>query len=499
MRCEMDIKVLVVDDDPSMLSLLQRHLTEDGCGVSSANNGADALRLLVSQAPRIVITDWMMPGMDGLDLCRAIRSSPHVGFTYILVLTAHTDKGRLVEAFEAGADDFLSKPFQREELRARLNAGIRISRMQEELIQNNQALHEANAEQAVLNRKLEQMATTDLLTGLANRRRAMAQLAEYWSMTGRSHQPLACISLDIDHFKHVNDTHGHEAGDAVLRETARVLARFTRVGASPCRIGGEEFLILCPNGTGRAAAAGAERLRRAVESNRIRCKGIDLSVTVSAGVAQRDETINTPGALLKQADEAMYAAKRAGRNRVCLAGDEDADLLPRPRAEERHADRSCSVSMTPVPESLTRVMIADDDASTRALCRRFLEQAGYQVREAVNGLDALAKIREMATDVVIMDAMMPHMDGLECTRRLKADPGTRNIPVIMASVRSRPRDVVAGLEAGVDEYIAKPIRQKEFLLRVRSVATLHHRNLQLVRTNALQSEQARSLVSYGGT
>ncbi len=489
----MESSVLIVDDDPAILRMLKKYLAGDGYEVLSAGNGAEALRIILSEGPSIVITDWMMPEMDGLQLCRAIRSSEAIGLVYIIVLTAHTDKNRLVEAFETGADDFLSKPFSREELRARLNAGIRIIKMQEDLTHHNWALHKANAELAVLNRKLECMATTDALTGLVNRRDAMARLDGHWAMSVRCNEPLACMLLDIDHFKSFNDTYGHDVGDAVLRETARVLTSYTRGGETACRLGGEEFLILCPNATASRAAAGAERLRRAIESNRVGCNDLGLSVTVSVGVAERDETINTPGDLLKRVDDALYTAKRAGRNQVRIPGERPTVPPPHSSRGTLKADDMHPTQAEESGESPITVLVVDDDGGARALCRKFLELAGHEVREAVDGLDALAKIRPEMTDVVIMDVMMPNMDGLECTRRLKADPATRNIPVIMATALTQQEDIVAGLEAGVDEYVTKPIRQREFVLRTRSMARLHRGKLELLRANEARGEHAQAL------
>jgi two-component system cell cycle response regulator len=316
----MDRGILIVDDDPSMLRLLERFLSMDGYEVLKARNGAEALCILHDKGPQIVITDWEMPEMDGLELCRTIRSSELVGFIYTVILTAHADK--IVEAFEAGADDFLSKPPRRGELLARLKAATRIIRLEADLARQNREIHKVNAELSVLNSKLERMATTDELTGLANRREALNRLNESWATSTRHDQPLSCIVLDIDHFKQFNDTYGHDVGDLVLRETARALARSSRTGETVCRFGGEEFLVVCPNATVGAVTEAAERLRAAVEANKIKRRDQQLTITVSLGVAGRDDDVATPDDLLKAADEALYAAKRSGRNRVWVAGSD---------------------------------------------------------------------------------------------------------------------------------------------------------------------------------
>lgn len=317
----MDNRVLIVDDQPADLSLLGKHLELAGYEVLTASNGLEALKILHAEGPQLIITDWMMPQMDGIEFCQAVRSSELVGIVYIIILTAHSDKERLVEAFRAGADDFLSKPFHREELSARLKAGKRIVRLESELAVERRVLHKTNAELAILNGQLDRLATTDELTGLSNRRTAVQRLDELWEAAARYQQPLACILLDIDHFKRFNDTHGHDVGDAVLRHVASVLRRNTRGSDLICRIGGEEFLVLCPSTTAAEASVGAERLRRTVESSALNCNGIELSVTLSAGVSERDTTMIDSDQLLKSADNALYAAKQAGRNQVAVAPD----------------------------------------------------------------------------------------------------------------------------------------------------------------------------------
>ena len=326
--------ILIVDDDPAALKLLERHLVAGGRKVLSATNGTEALRAIVTHAPPIVITDWAMPEMDGLELCRAIRDHELIGFIYLIILTAHADKDRIVTAFEAGADDYLTKPFHSKELLARLRAGERIVQLQDDVEKRTREVHRANAEMAIAAGKLEEanelltrLATTDELTGLLNRREAMRRLDEQWRVSKREQAPLACIGLDIDHFKSFNDTQGHAFGDLVLKETARVLKSTVRAGTSVCRVGGEEFLIICPNTTNEGAVQAAERLRSAVEQHRITDGNTEVGINISLGVAERTGAMSKPDDVLKAADDALYVAKRTGRNRVCVAGEdtEDAD------------------------------------------------------------------------------------------------------------------------------------------------------------------------------
>ncbi len=317
-------RILIVDDDPSALALLSRHLRTAGYTVLTAENGVEAIRVLVNEGPPLVITDWIMPEMDGLELCRAIRAHEGITFAYVIIVTARqTAEDRLVEAFEAGADDYLCKPINPRELLARLRAGERIVDLQQELDNRNREVHwyvakmeTTNAKLGEANTELNRMATTDELTGLTNRREAINQLSRLWASAERHNTPLACIAMDLDHFKSCNDQYGHAIGDIVLREVAAILHGAARRDEYVCRIGGEEFLVLCPQSTEEMASVGAERLRRAVEGAVVPHGDLALRITISLGVAERTPDMKTPDDLLRAADRALYAAKDAGRNTV---------------------------------------------------------------------------------------------------------------------------------------------------------------------------------------
>ena len=326
------VRVLVVDDDPAMLRLTARHLTTAGYWVTAATSALQALEIDASEAPQIVITDWRMPEMDGLELCRRLRTQDPNGFVYLLVLTAESQKGKAVEALEAGADDYLAKPFSAEELLAHTRAGERIVRLQAQLGERSREIAWANAQLAATNEQLRIIATTDELTGLFNRREGLARLAEHWSWADRQGQPFSCMIADIDHFKQVNDTCGHAAGDTVLKATAAALRASARAGEIVCRFGGEEFLILCPGSPAATAAGGAERLRLAVASLRVPVNRSELSVTVSIGVAERTGTMAAPDDLLKAADQMLYTAKATGRNRVAVSARPPGTCKPAARS-----------------------------------------------------------------------------------------------------------------------------------------------------------------------
>jgi two-component system cell cycle response regulator len=313
------LSVLVVDDIPDNVKLLSYDLKDAGYEVLTAANGMEALDVIREVGPPIVLSDWMMPEMDGIELCRAIREQSFNTYTYIIMLTAHSDRCRLVEAFDAGADDFLAKPFDQPELLARIHAGVRIVQLESDLARERLQLHKTNAELAILNRKLRHWATTDDLTGLRNRREAIRYLEDCWSTARRHDRALACLVIDIDRFKSYNDRFGHAVGDVVLRETAEVLQRATRSAEHPFRTGGEEFVVICPLTGGVEALRAGERLRAAIAANTVLCGERELQVTVSIGTAHMTSRHDCADALLRSADQALYAAKAAGRNRVVAA------------------------------------------------------------------------------------------------------------------------------------------------------------------------------------
>jgi diguanylate cyclase (GGDEF)-like protein len=313
--------VLIVDDDALARDLLTRHLHAAGYAVAHAVDAPAALDLLDAAAPagrpRVLIVDWEMPGADGTQLCRMIRDrEAEFGFVYVIMLTVHTDKARLIEAFDAGVDDFLSKPFDGGELLARLRAGRRVLALESELSARVRDAERLTAQLAALNVQLETLAGTDALTGLPNRRRAMARLDEMLAHARRYGRPLACAMVDVDDFKRLNDTHGHATGDAALKVVARTLREALRGSDVVARIGGEEFLILLPDQTTADAAVVAERCRAAVATAAVLPQHPAHHLTISVGVATLDPAAPDVTALLQAVDQALYDAKRSGKNRV---------------------------------------------------------------------------------------------------------------------------------------------------------------------------------------
>ncbi len=317
-----DIDVLVVDDDSTTLRLLAAHMKRNGYAVEMARDGDAALKAVLNSPPDIVVADWQMPKMDGLELCRALRRSRAGANIFFLLLTGSSEDSTLIEAFDAGVDDFVTKPFSPRLLSARIKGGVRLAILQRKVEADRQTMIKQVAELQSLTRQLRAAALTDSLTELPNRRYAMRRMQSEWSSTLRTKRPLTLMMLDIDRFKLVNDQHGHDVGDVVLQETAKVLQEAVRGSDEVCRLGGEEFLILARNTSEADAMVLAERVRAIVEANVIEGHGLDRAVTMSIGVAASDGADHPAvDSLLKLADEAVYLAKDSGRNRVCSAAE----------------------------------------------------------------------------------------------------------------------------------------------------------------------------------
>jgi two-component system, cell cycle response regulator len=300
------LKIVVADDSPLFRRLVEDALAHEEYTVLFAKDGREAIDFVTTHEPAVVITDWEMPDITGLQLCEKIRDGKYP-YTYLILLTSNANKDHIVRGLDAGADDYLTKPFDPGELLARIRVGRRIAELHRQV--------------QTKNRLLEELALTDSLTGLPNRRAVEHWAARELSAAARHGFPIWVVMADLDRFKSVNDTHGHDAGDVVLKKFAAILKANTRASNICGRIGGEEFVAVIGHSDRAGVQIAIERVRQEIERETLKIEGATIHVTASFGIAGFQGR-NAPefAQLLRDADSALYAAKRYGRNRIEFAG-----------------------------------------------------------------------------------------------------------------------------------------------------------------------------------
>lgn len=296
--------ILVVDDSPDNVEIMATRLRFVGFEVDTAEHGEDAISKVHNNPPDLILLDVMLPGMDGYEVARKIKNDEALPFIPIILVTARDSTSDKVTGLDAGADDYLTKPVNFPELEARVRSMLRIKRLQDELEEKN--------------KELEELSISDGLTGLFNHRHIHEELHEEFERAERAQGPLAVAMFDLDHFKRVNDTYGHQTGDRVLVELSAILRQTAREIDKLGRYGGEEFIVILPNTDIDDAASFADRVRQKIEHHAFPAGRNDpLRMTLSAGVAAYPHPhVKEARSLVERADIALYAAKRGGRNRV---------------------------------------------------------------------------------------------------------------------------------------------------------------------------------------
>ncbi|MGO8815738.1 MAG: diguanylate cyclase [Terriglobia bacterium] len=302
-------RILVAEDQSNFRHMLKSFLSNWGYEFVVVSDGLEAWKVLQGEnRPRLALLDWMMPNMDGVEICRSVREMRPDPYTYLLLLTSRDEKQDVVDGIEAGADDYLVKPFDPQELRARIHAGERIITLEDRLIRAQE--------------DLRQLATHDFLTGLLNRRASVESLLVELDRGCRTGDPVCIVLADIDHFKKINDTYGHQTGDEILCEVAHRMQGSLRRYDTAGRFGGEEFLLILPECTLAEGAKLAQRICRLVRAEPVKTKNESIEVSISLGVAVANQVAPTDlEAFLGWADVALYKAKAAGRNRVEFSPD----------------------------------------------------------------------------------------------------------------------------------------------------------------------------------
>lgn len=292
--------ILLVDDDPTMQRLLARWIELQGYSVRIVSNGAEAQQAIKQSVPDLVITDWDMPVLDGLELCHWIRSAAFDKYVYTVILTTRDRTTDTVAGLTAGADDFLKKPVEQHELMARIRSGLRLSH-----------LHE----------RLRNLARVDALTGLLNQRSFFDAAYPLWQQSCATNTPVSCVMLDIDYFKRINDTHGHPAGDDVIRRVASLLEKHSRGTDIICRYGGEEFCAILSSTNEKQGKIWANRVREALRAEPIDVGEKTLHISASFGIAERLSDVESIERLIDLADQSLLVAKRSGRDRAVAYND----------------------------------------------------------------------------------------------------------------------------------------------------------------------------------
>ncbi|MGH9732773.1 MAG: GGDEF domain-containing response regulator [Candidatus Acidiferrales bacterium] len=321
------MKVLLVDDDPISRLLLLPLLDKWGCEVQVEKDGTAAWDALQSpDSPRLVLMDWMMPGLSGVEICRKLRARSVEAYTYVILLTARDNQQDVIEGLESGADDYLTKPCNTPELRARIRIGERILQMQADLIQARELVRFKS--------------THDSLTGAWSRGNTFDMLERELSRANREGKPLGLILIDFDHFKNINDSLGQLAGDDVLREAALRILGSIRIYDVVGRVGGEEFLLLFSGCDTAAVRNKAERIRSIIADSPFKATSASIPLTVSLGAfSAAPSEFHTSESVMRSLNAALYRAKELGRNRVEMFVDEDP--APAPFLTESHLRRSC--------------------------------------------------------------------------------------------------------------------------------------------------------------
>jgi diguanylate cyclase (GGDEF)-like protein len=300
-----EFKLLIADDSRVYRKLLENTFSLQQYSTVFAKTGSEAIDLFAEHKPDLVITDWMMPDVTGVELCKRLREGPKDFYSYIIILTGVSDKREISVGLSAGADDYLTKPFEPDELRARIVVGCRVIQFHRQL--------EAKS------RLLENLALTDTLTGLANRRAIENWANTEFASAVRHKFSLCAIMSDLDHFKNLNDTFGHAAGDTVLQSFAEILKKNCRTSNLCGRVGGEEFLMVLTHSEVEGATVAVEHIQQDLAQQRFSFGTRNAVVTASFGIACIDRETHNLANLVLRADQALYSSKRSGRNRISVA------------------------------------------------------------------------------------------------------------------------------------------------------------------------------------
>lgn len=424
-RLQPNGRLLMVDDDDVFRSYLVERLRSKGYEVEGAANMAMAKKMLHEQSFDLITLDLLMQPESGYEMFHFLKEDPTLKWIPLIVLSGRDDIEDKVRCLLIGADDYVVKPFQFDELEARIYRLLMRSQL------------------------LEQMAFRDALTGVYNRRYLDQQLQFEIQRAQRNHQNMAIAFIDIDRFKQINDTFGHQTGDLVLQTFGDIMQKNLRSMDLLARYGGEEFIVFFPDTDENEAVSIVNRILRELRRVPIIQKeGRELYLTFSAGVSGWIPHLSTQE-WIQLADDAVYQAKKMGRNRIVLS---EGNLL----------------AIQGNLESLKKkVLIADDDEMIRSILRSSLNTLPVEIYEAEDGEEAIQIIKTEKIDLCILDGVMPKLHGFDVLKWVKSHPNYKQTKIMMLSGLKTEEDVVKGLRLGSDDYLSKPFSLPELEIRVK--------------------------------
>lgn len=447
-------KILVVDDDEATTIVIKKYLEScEFSNIEMLNDSEKALGKIATYSPDLVLLDLMMP-VSGAYILSQIRSDRHLSNIPVLALTSSASEETRSKLLNLGANDFLNKPVIANELFARVRNTLSSKVAYDELKEQSE--------------KLKQDVLSDTLTNTANRRAFDFELNRKMLEWSRQRTHFALMMIDIDHFKKINDTFGHQAGDEALQLIAETIRDGTREIDLVCRIGGEEFAVIMPVNNKLESTRAAERIRKLVESNHITLKGQKVHLTISIGVTNTLKG-DDPSLIYRRCDAALYGSKQSGRN--CSTFHDGSGCVPVENVTAHRTPRQIQAAATPESVSVTssKVMIIDDEPSTAIVVKKYLKTAGFErlIVETDSTL-AVDKIIEEKPDILLLDIHMPSVSGIDILEQIRQIESTASTPVVFLTSSTDSQLRVKALNLGANDFLNKPVVVSELVARVRN-------------------------------
>lgn len=447
-------RILVIDDDVATTLVIKKHLEMcEFVNVELLSDSKKAIEKITTFSPDLVLLDLMMP-VSGAFILSQIRSDRHLGNTPVIALTSAASEETRAKLLNLGANDFLNKPVIANELFARVRNTLSSKVAYDELKEQSE--------------KLKQDILSDTLTNTANRRAFDFELNRKMLEWSRQRTHFALMMIDIDLFKKINDTFGHQAGDEALRQIADTICEGTREIDLVCRIGGEEFAVIMPLNNKLESTRAAERIRRQVENSPIALRGQKIHLTVSIGVTNTLKG-DDPELIYRRCDAALYASKQNGRNRSTF--HDGSGCVPVENVTAHRIPRQTQITETPEPVSVisSKVMIVDDEASTAIVVKKYLKTAGFKrlIVETDSTL-AIEKIISEKPDILLLDIHMPSVSGMDILEKIRKIESVASTPVVFLTSSTDPELRVKALNLGANDFLNKPVVVSELVARVRN-------------------------------